>query len=137
MKARETESCISKKRQHRMAHLWRVDWHGHVELLKSGMGRETVFALLQGHRFLWWRSANDFDEGGDPAGYLSLHGHAGLATPSPLEIRELTSDDIAYLVCIFGRGVDEQERLTMLTKSIDAKIDLEKIVEDSLAKKEN
>lgn len=126
-----------------MERLWQVQWYDTIELLaftKSGssrLDRRNVFALLQGHRFVWWRSLRDFDDGIDPLGYLSLLGHAGLATPSPLEIRELKQDELARLVCIFGRGAEKQERVTILTQSLTSKTELEGMIEASLSKKDD
>jgi hypothetical protein len=81
--------------------------------------------MIQGHRLLWWRSAGDFDSGLSPLGRLFLAGHAGLSSPSPLELREISPEDVQRVVCVFGSG----SRVTILTQSIEAKDDLEKVVE--------
>ena len=114
----------------------------------SGVGGNTnqnqeqsrpAFALLQGHRFLWWRSVEDFDDGCEPLGSLNLSGHAGLTNPSPLELMEMkaTATDVSRLVCIFGRGAGKQERITILTPTMQSKTSLEHAVEDAVTKKQD
>ena len=69
-----------------------------------------AFAIVQGHRFLWWPSAHDFDNGETPAGRIFLAGHAGLAGLSPLETRQLDEREKSLAVSIFGGGLHEQQR---------------------------
>ena len=135
--ARETESIAAAKRNARMEKLWRVQWYRPVRMLTKNNNKElewrTVFTIVQGHRILWWRSVSDFDSGATPLGRLFLAGHAGLATPSPLELKRIDPEDVPRVVCIFGRG----ERTTILTESLDAKKELEKAVEVALSSKQD
>ena len=57
----------------------------------------------------------DFDNGELPVGRIFLSGHAGLTGPSPIEMKELTSEELPRIVGIFGRGLHGQERVTILT----------------------
>jgi hypothetical protein len=140
--AREKEAYVAERRNQRMERLWRVQWHGSIEMLtfvkggSNNLDHRNAFALLQGHRFLWWRSVTDFDDGADPLGYVSFRGHAGLASPSPLEMRELKVDELPRLICVFGRGAEKQERVTLLTHSISDKNALERSIEDAISKKQ-
>lgn len=127
----------SAKRQSRMKRLWGVDWYETVRLLEKNTEASsdgvwsTVFCLLQGHRVLWWRSVVDFDNGVEPMGKLFLAGHAGLATLSPLELRQIPATDIPRIVCIFGGGT----KITVQTQSVPSKDDLECAVELALRNK--
>jgi len=92
----------------------------------SGFERINAFAMIQGHRFLWWKSVSDFDRGEPPAGRIFLAGHAGLASPSPLEMRAVKDkSDIARLTSIFGRGIQTQEKITILAPTEEEKDKLE------------
>lgn len=97
----------------------------------EGPAWRTVFTIIQGRRVLWWRSVGDFDSGISPLGRLLLAGHAGLSCPSPLELREISPEDVGRVVCVFGSG----SRVTILTQSIEAKDDLEKVVEAAASNK--
>ena len=119
-----------------MQRLWRVQWYCTVQMLvqyahAQRLEWRTVFAMVQGHRLLWWRSVGDFDDGLAPQGRLFLAGHAGLATPSPLELREISPDDVERVVCVFGSGA----RATILTQSVVAKEELELVVESAVSAK--
>jgi hypothetical protein len=134
--ANESKSMSVAKRKSRMQRLWKVQWHGDVRMLlqnTKAIGSEwrTVFVLVQGHRLLWWRSIHDFDNGVPPIGQLFLTGHAGLSSPSPLELREIKAVDMDHVICIFGSG----SRATMLAPSVDAKEELEQAIESALMKK--
>ena len=87
-----------------------------------------MFTILQDNRILWWCSVADFDSGVAPLGRLVLAGHAGLATPTPLEMRHIDPDDVERVVCIFGSG----ERTTILTESLLVKQELENAVKIAL-----
>lgn len=93
----------------------------------------TVFAMIQGHRLLWWRSVGEFDTGVSPLGRLFLAGHAGLSSPSPLELRKISREDVERTVSIFGSGA----RTTILTESLEAKEELENAVEAALSSKQD
>lgn len=152
-----------------MDRLWHVRWHDTIEIVTlhqtynsssttsttitsnnnptttpipsttNRVERQKVFAILQGHRFLWWRTTYDFDSGNEPLGHVTLQGHAGLATPSPLEIRELNKSilDLSRLLCIFGRGIVKQERITILLSSGSSKHELERLVEETVSEKQD
>lgn len=127
------EKRESKKREARLKKLWKSQWFSNVRLKEqSDKDREFLwapaFAVVQGRYFLWWHHARDFDKGEPPAGKVSLSGHAGLTGPSPLEMRELSSDDLSCFVGIFGRGLEGQERISILTESSDLKGSLEDVI---------
>lgn len=68
----------------------------------------------------------DFDRGEQPSGRIFLAGHAGLASPSPLEIRALDNkSDLARLTSIFGRGQQAQEKITIVAPTEEVKEQLE------------
>lgn len=93
---------------------------------------ETAFGLLEGHRFIWWRSEKHFDTGEAPLGRIFFAGHSGLAGLSPLDLKELSKEEIPFVVSIFGRGLQnelkEQQKITLLAPSSDAKQTLENAV---------
>lgn len=89
---------------------------------------QSVFAVVQGHHFLWWKSVRDFDNGEAPIGNLYLTGHAGLSTPSPLEAREFSSDELALLVILFGRGLNDQQRIAFTVPDEISKEKLENTI---------
>lgn len=133
---RETEQLATEKRRSRMQRLWRVSWYSQVRILGHDEITEipawrTVFSVVQGHRLLWWRSVGDFDNGMAPVGKLFLSGHAGLSNPSPLELREITTEELPHVVCIFGGG----ERVTILTPSDEGKMELESAIQNSVTRK--
>ena len=134
--AKETESLAAAKRKARMQRLWRVQWYRSVRMLMhkdEELEWRTVFAIIQGHRVLWWRSVAEFDSGVSPLGRLFLAGHAGLASPSPLELRKIKQEELERVVCVFGSG----ERTTILTESVEGKEELEKAVEEALSSKQD
>lgn len=101
---------------------------------RRGWQWEDAFAIVQGRRFLWWPSARDFDSGEAPVGRIFLAGHAGLAGLSPLEMRELDKNETPLVVSIFGRGLKEQQRITILTESVASKEALEMAVHEASTK---
>lgn len=129
------------KRESRLRQLWKAEWYACVDIkvAKSKGGSaissedrlwdwETVFAIVQGRRFLWWDSVYDFDNGESPLGRIFLAGHAGLAGLSPLDLRELHKDEISLVVNIFGRGMEGQQKLTMMCGNSQMKDELENAV---------
>ena len=74
-----------------------------------------------------WKSATDFDSGEQPVLKVFLRGHAGLATPSPIELKAIGSE-LSRSVSIFGRGEKEQQRITILTSGPKSKEELEDAV---------
>ena len=133
---REAEAIVNEKRKKRLRNLWRAEWYASVQMLCSGKNASDLawasrFAVVQGHRLLWWDSVSDFDSGNAPTGRVLLAGHAGLATPSPLELKKIKEGELDKVVSLFGRG----SKVTMLLPSIDLKIRLERAVENALTSK--
>lgn len=140
--AEESERFFGDKRASRLERLWKAQWYSKVKLRRNAFkggsqsdsnessadGMEEAFAIVQGHRLLWWRSARDFDNGELPEGRLFLSGHAGLATPSPLEMRTFSQEEMKLVIAIFGRGTTGQERVTILAPSEDSKENLENTI---------
>ena len=130
-----------QKRNNRMKKLWRAQWYSNVQLLQAADDSHEeyvlrpVFAVIVGHRFMWWNSARDFDQGDQPLGRLFLSGHAGIATPSPLEMKLFDADEVPRIVCLIGRGGQEQTRVTMLAPDLPSKNDFELAVTESLEQK--
>ncbi len=133
---REAEQFSEEKRGKRLKMLFRARWYSSIQILSSSGDRwKTCFAIIQGHRFTWWSSVNDFDEGCQPLGSIFLSGHSGLATPSPLELKQVSHENLSRLVCLFGKGVDKQERLSMLTPSCAGKDELEQAISHAISLK--
>lgn len=139
----EREILATKKRTARLTKLWKAQWFGHIELKSqnhSASGDDQrkwewrpIFAIVQGHRFIWWLSEKDFDEGENPNGQIFFAGHSGLAGLSPLELRELEQNEIPLVVSLFGRdamktGQQLQTKISMLCPDRVAKESLEKAV---------
>lgn len=132
--AKEAELYTSQKRKRRLETLWRAQWYSPAErFIEEGEQTfwKSCFVVLQGHRLFWWESLHDFDNAEQPVGNLLLAGHAGVADPSPLELREVEGEEVERLVCLFGRGNQRQERVTVLLPSSEAKVCLEKAIEDA------
>ena len=129
----ESEKFAAEKRESRLRQLWKAKWYSHLRILvhdiSGGDSHWTpVFAVIQGHNFLWWNSVQDFDNGEVPSGRLFLSGHAGLTGPSPMEMRKLSKEQLSLSVSIFGRGLDGQERVTLLMTDLRQKERLEDAV---------
>lgn len=142
----ERSRLADQKRTARLKRLWRAQWYSTVQL-KMQHGRKTslgerdwqwkeAFGIVQGHRFLWWRSVQDFDNGESPVGRIFLAGHAGLAGLSPLDLRQLDDNEKPLVVSIFGCGLDGQQKLTLLTGNIQLKEGLEKAVLEAATKED-
>mmetsp|Transcript_10228 Transcript_10228/g.18060 ORF Transcript_10228/g.18060 Transcript_10228/m.18060 type:complete len:519 (+) Transcript_10228:245-1801(+) len=137
---KEREKFAMAKRQTRLEKLWKAKWHGALELKEKKSEQatslsssrkwswETAFGLIEGHRFIWWRSEKHFDTGEAPLGQIFFAGHSGLAGLSPLELRELSMEEIPFVVSIFGRGSQMQQKITLLAPSSDIKDSLENAV---------
>ena len=141
--AKTREAYATEKRMARLKRLWRAQWHASIKIRnkdeKSGKGTsntptwETIFAVVHGRRFLWWKSVNDFDSGSPPQGRIFLAGHAGLSGLSPLEMREISPKHVPLVVGIFGRGLQTQQRVTLLLPNEGLKDSLENaIIEASM-----
>ena len=131
---RERTQLMAKKRKARLKKLWKAQWFGTLEIkkhIKSSAETErkwtweTVFGILQGHRFVWWKNEQHFDDGNTPLGQIYFAGHSGLAGLSPLDLKELKKNEIPLIVCIFGRGEHGQQKITLLTPDKDTKETLE------------
>jgi len=131
-----------EKRESRLKKLWKATWHSSsTRILVRGNGadhKKLIFAVVQGHRFLWWNSVDEFDEGELPSGKVILSGHAGLGGPSPIEMKQLDKEKELHLcLTIFGRGNVGQERVTLLLPDEGVKQDLENaIIHSSSFKKD-
>jgi len=134
--ASEMAIQAESKRSARLKRLWKAQWYSPVEVLTGSSSdskgsdgnyvRQKAFAIIQGHRFLWWHSESDFDYGEEPAGRIFLAGHSGLATPSPLELRAIENkDEHSKLTSIFGRGLESQKKITIIAPSEKVKEELE------------
>lgn len=133
---REAEQYSEEKRGKRLKMLFRARWYSSIQILsRSGDRWRSCFAIIQGHRFIWWSSVIDFDEGSKPLGSIFLSGHSGIATPSPLDMKQISSENLDRLVCLFGRGVDKQERLSILMPSSVAKDELELAITHTISHK--
>jgi len=85
--------------------------------------------VVQGHRFIWWDSVDEFDDGELPSGKVVLSGHAGLGGPSPIEMRKLDREkELPLCLTIFGRGILGQERVSILLPDEVVKQDLEHVI---------
>lgn len=137
---REREIWAKKRRLGRLTKLYQAQWFGELELKTQSVpalsddGRNWdwvgIFAIIQGHRFVWWRSASDFDDGADPSGQIFFAGHSGLAGLSPLEMREFKRNEIEKVVNIFGRGSGTrgQLKISLLPPDESSKESLETAV---------
>lgn len=139
----ERKKQAEKKRTSRLKILWNAHWFGELQIKTTDNNMknissdpkvrvwvwEPIFAVIQGHRFVWWRSEKHFDEGDTPMGHIIFAGHSGLAGLSPLELRELQPHEILQVVNIFGRGNSgEQQKISLLLPHTDAKTIVENAV---------
>ena len=130
------EELALKKRMLRLNRLWRAQWFGTVELKEFTSSKEAdrqwdwepVFGLVHGHRFIWWRSEKHFDDGEPPLGQIFFAGHSGLGGLSPMEMRELSREEALLIVTMFGRGLQEQQKISLLCPDAKAKEALEDAV---------
>ena len=140
--AEQKEKHASEKRESRLQKLWKANWHSKIKLLTQNEGdaspgatlsysKQSCFAVIQGHRFLWWKNVQQFDDGDLPVGSLLLSGHAGIGGPSPLELRELTKDEVLLCLSIFGRGGAGQQKVTMILPNVSTKEALEHAMSES------
>ena len=66
--------------------------------------------------------------GDAPLGQIFFAGHSGLAGLSPLDLRELSNEEIPFVVSIFGRSSHGQLKVTFLAPCLDVKNSLESTV---------
>jgi len=137
--ALESSSRSSDKRNSRLANLWNAKWYGEIEIVKKvadkKLDRKPAFGLIQGHRVLWWGSVNEFDGGEAVSGQIFLQGHAGIATPSPMETYSLKGELLDRVVAVFGRGGSSQERMTLICASRDERLAFEEAVQSAIQEK--
>jgi len=84
--------------------------------------------VIQGHRIVWWSSIKEFDESEAPESYVLLAGHAGLASLSPLDLRDYGQQEIDRIVTVFGRGPNEQHKVSFLAADASEKSAIEDAV---------
>ena len=146
---REREIWAAKRRTGRLTKLYRAQWFSKLELktpnnIAPSEGERSwdwisIFAIIQGHRFVWWRSENDFDNGENPTGQIFFAGHSGLAGLSPLELREFKKNEIDMVVNIFGRGSGGkgQLKISLLVEDKAKKESLETAVLNAIMNEKN
>ena len=141
----ENERFASEKRVARLERLWKSRWHSTVEIRavddptsrhrdEDSGAWNNVFVVLEGRRFIFWRTVADFDRGELASGLLVLSGHSGITTPSPIETREIPHDRANRVVTIFGKGAEGQERMTMILPDEMGKRSLEAAVSEMTSK---
>jgi hypothetical protein len=142
----ENEKFASEKRVARLERLWKSRWHSTVEIRAvddptledrdehSESSWNHVFVVLEGRRFIFWGSVADFDRGELATGLLVLSGHAGITTPSPIEMREIPKDRTSRVVTLFGKGAAGQERMTIILPDERARRSLEAAVSEMTSK---
>ena len=133
-----TYNCVcdlqaKAKRISRLKSLWRARWYGELHLkistnVGAGWKWRNIFAIIQGHRLMWWVSSNDFDRGKKPLGQIIFAGHAGLAGLSPLDLRQMQKSEFSRAISVFGRGEIEQQKLILLASSDDEKELIERLI---------
>ena len=134
--ASEVDARSREKRNNRLTNLWTASWHGEIELVRRGYKRRRrVFGMIQGNRFLWWDSTECFDRGDTVLGQLLLQGHAGVASPSPVEMKEVGDEQLDRMIVIFGRGVSSQERISLFFGESVGRESFEASVLKALARK--
>lgn len=133
--ASKIEEFKSNKRAKRLKSLWKAHWYAPIRMLDNKLAWVPAFAILQGHQFIWWQSIDTFDQGASRIGSLFMAGHAGLATPSPSDLRAVAKTDVDRVVCLFGRGSKQQERLTLLAPTVELKKKLEEAITTALSVK--
>jgi hypothetical protein len=127
----------SNRRKSRLDRLWKAQWYSSVCFLRHGNKPsdthwEQGFAMIQGRRFLWWKSVHDLDAAEEPCGRIWLRGHAGVATPSPLDAKWIAREDLLMVLSIFGRGDEGQVRLTLLMPSLTDRTQFEDAIEAAI-----
>ena len=143
----ETGKLLTQKRLTRLERLWKANWFSSVKVRVANTKRssktkkkdwhwEDAFAVVHGRRLLIWDSESDFDEGNPPIERLFLSGHAGLAGLSPLDMRDLSKEELPLVVSIFGRGMEGQQKLTLLMPDAKTKDSLDDTVIAASLKKE-
>jgi len=142
----ENQRFASEKRATRLERLWKSRWHSTVEIRavddptsedrdeSSESVWNDVFVVLEGRRFIFWKTVSDFDRGELSSGLLILSGHAGITTPSPIEMREIPRDTASRVVTLFGKGAQGQERMTIVLPDEMSRRSLEAAVSEMTSK---
>ena len=140
----EYSKLATLRRVSRLEQLWNAKWYStlKIRVAEGSKGRVSSrlwswgsrFGVVHGRRLLIWSSESDFDAGEPPMDRVVLSGHAGLGGLSPLEIRELSSEEISRVVIIFGRGIHGQLKLMLLLPNESVKGTLEETVLDAALK---
>ena len=117
-----------ERRSSRLHLLWKAVWNGKLfmKVCKQDISPEAwewqqIYAVLQGHRLIWWKSVADFDTSNMHEGYILFAGHSGVTGLSPLDMRQLEKDEQDRAFCIFGKGSREQQKITVLALSMEEK----------------
>jgi hypothetical protein len=93
--------------------------------VKVSEGEARTF--LVAHSFTCVLSATVFEfifiscTGEAPLGQIFFAGHSGLAGLSPLDLRELSKEEIPKVVSIFARGTKDQQKTIFLAPSATVK----------------
>lgn len=142
LRSYEKEKFASAKRISRLDRLWKARWHSTVEILANDDDGsphwKSAFAVIEGRRFLLWESVMAFDSGALATGNVVFAGHAGMTSPSPVEMRGIQEDVVRLRVAsIFGRGSGgKQTRMTMILPDAAKKATLEAAVSETVLKDE-
>lgn len=127
-----------KARRARLSGIWGFLWEGNIQTRAAASNQpwRQAYVAVQGNRILWWKAEKDLDKGGVrvPEGQIILRGHAGLTSPSPLEVKELGPDKASLLVCVFGRNLaaKTQERRSFMCVSAEDHAGLSAALETAL-----
>lgn len=144
--SKENEKFASEKRVSRLSRLWKASWHSMIEIRSiddtsikvSGGNTKThwksAFAVIEGRRFIFWDSVGAFDSGELAAGLVVLSGHAGITTPSPVEMREIPPEVVTRVISIFGKGSSGQQRMTIVLPDSKTKETFEATVSEITSK---
>ena len=101
-------------------------YQDNIDIPDDEEGWKTAFAVVEGRRFLYWDSVSAFDSGELAVGGVLFSGHAGITSPSPLEVRGLENPEL--VVTLFGKGPQGQQRLTLRLTDATSKTSLENIL---------
>ena len=133
---KERKKYARTKRVSRLRVLWSAHWFGEMKIKvnrESTNAKKTyfwdpIFAVVHGHRIVWWNNEKSFDDGKAPIGNIVFAGHSGLAGFSPLELRQFDKKEIEFMVNIFGRGDTDQEKISLLLPDKESKSLIENAV---------
>lgn len=134
----ERSKLATMRRVSRLEQLWNAKWYSALKIRETRSSKgavpsrcwswETRFGVVHGRRLLIWSTEISFDNGDPPMDRVILSGHAGLAGLSPLDVRELSSDEVSRVANIFGRGIHGQVKLMLLLPDESSKETLEETI---------